>query len=232
MFEDVKRAIIVVAHPDDLETIMGGTAALLADRGIELIEALVTSGDIGASGDLPPDLTRHSLAATREAEALAAAADLGVRDVVFLGHPDGEVVPDLALRAEIAGLYRRYQPDTLFTFDPYWHGQAHPDHSAVGRAALDAYMPSKMPFYRPEQIREGLSVANIKQVYLFGGGSREEIIVDVSAYWERKVQATLRHVSQFPDPEGPLEWLRKWGSEIGARIGVPYAEAFIKMEVW
>ena len=232
MFEEVKRAIVVVAHPDDMETIMGGTVALLVDRGIEVVEVLVTSGDIGASGEIPPDLTRHHLAATREEETRAAAHALGVRQTVFLNRPDGEVVPDLALRADIARTYRQFQPDTLFTFDPWWHGQAHPDHTAVGRAAIDAYMPSKMPLYRPEQLAEGLTTADIKRVYLFGGSSQQDIIVDVTPYWERKIEAVLKHKSQFGEGSQAIEWLTKWSGEIGKLIEVPHAEAFASMAVW
>ena len=50
--------------------------------------------------------------------------------------------------------YRKWQPDTIFAFDPSWAGQIHPDHRAAGRAALDAFMPSKMRLYRPEQLVE------------------------------------------------------------------------------
>lgn len=232
MFEDVQHVMVVVAHPDDMETVLGGTMALLTDRGAYIVEVLVTNGDIGASGDLPPELTRVSLAAQRQAEARDAAAALGVHELVFLDRPDGEVVADLDLRADIARLYRQYQPDTLFTFDPWWHGQAHPDHTAVGRAAVEAYMPSKMPLYHPEQLVGGIQVANLKQVYLFGGSTIQDVIVDVTPYWDRKTRATLLHRSQFPDADKSLEWMNRWGSEIGTKIGVPYGEAFSKMTVW
>jgi LmbE family N-acetylglucosaminyl deacetylase len=137
--DEVRRVLVVAAHPDDLETACGGTVALLIRYGIEVSLLLGTDGDIGTH-DL--SFTRESLAATRRQETRNAAALLGLKEVIFLGHHDGELVADLALRAEIAGAYRRLQPDTIFTFDPFWAGQAHPDHTAAGRAAVDAYMPS------------------------------------------------------------------------------------------
>lgn len=231
MFDDVKRVLIVAAHADDMETIMGGTVAMLTERGVVVKQLLCTRGDIGASNPAP-DLTRDNLATMRQAEARAAAAELGVLDVEFLDHPDGELVADLTLRAEIARVYREFQPDTVFTFDPWWPGQAHPDHTATGRAAIDAYMPSKMPLYRPEQLTNGASVAQIKQVYLFGGSATADIVVDVTPYWERKLRATFLHTSQFAQPERATEWLVGWASETGKRIGVQYAEAFAKMNVW
>ncbi|MCX7668934.1 MAG: PIG-L family deacetylase, partial [Anaerolineae bacterium] len=135
-FGEVKRILVVAAHPDDLETACGGTVALLIARGVEVALLLCTDGDIGTH-DLT--FTRERLATTRREEALAGARVLGLSDVFFLGHPDGELVADLTLRAEVAGVYRRWQPDTVFTFDPFWAGQAHPDHTAAGRAAVDAY---------------------------------------------------------------------------------------------
>ena len=109
--------MVVAAHPDDLETACGGTMALLIASGIEVTLVLGTDGDIGTHD---PAMTRERLAATRREETLAAAQVLGLKDVVFLGRHDGELVADLALRAEVAHAYRRYQPDTVFTFDPYW----------------------------------------------------------------------------------------------------------------
>ncbi len=147
--DEIKRLLVVAAHPDDLETTSGGTLALLIERGVEVALLLGTDGDIGTHD---PAFTRETLAAVRRQETLAGAAALGIKDVFFLGHHDGELVADLALRAEVAGVYRRWQPDTIFTFDPAWGGQAHPDHIAAGRAAVDAYMPSKMELYHPEQL--------------------------------------------------------------------------------
>jgi len=132
---DIHRILVVAAHPDDLETTCGGTLALLIDTGVEVALLLATDGDIGTHD---VSYTRESLATVRREETLAGAHALGLKEVFFLGHHDGELVPDLRLRAEVAHVYRRWQPDTVFTFDPYWHGQAHPDHTAAGRAAVDA----------------------------------------------------------------------------------------------
>src|SRR5262245_45902028 len=134
-FNDVKRAIVVCAHGDDMETMMGGTAWMLAQREVELYEVVCTQGDIGSNEE---PWTRETLAAARREEARAGAQLLGFRDVATLDYHDGELVATLDLRAQLAGYYRKWQPDTLFTFDPWWVGQAHPDHTASGRAAIDA----------------------------------------------------------------------------------------------
>ena len=174
----------------------------------------------------------------RREETLAGAAALGIKEVFFLGHHDGELVADLALRAEVAGIYRRWQPDTIFTFDPAWGGQAHPDHIAAGRAAVDAYMPSKMELYHPEQLVNGVKVAgdrvaDVKRFFFFGGSNRAgEITIDISSVWERKIAATRCHLSQFGQKEEALEWLAAWNHETGKCCGLEYAEAFHPMQVW
>ncbi|MCU0509967.1 MAG: PIG-L family deacetylase [Anaerolineae bacterium] len=227
---DIKRLLVVAAHPDDLETTCGGTLALLVDAGVEVALLLCTDGDIGTH-DL--SYTRESLAATRREETLAGAQALGLKEVFFLGHHDGELVADLQLRAEVAGAYRRFLPDTIFTFDPYWHGQAHPDHNAAGRAAVDAYMPSKMELYHPEQLIDGVTVADVKRFFFFGGSERANAItVDISSAWERKVKATRCHVSQFGQREEALQWLEQWNRETGKCCGLEFAEAFTPMTVW
>lgn len=226
----VRRALVVAAHPDDLETACGGTVALLIQCGVEVALLLGTAGDIGTHDS---SFTRETLAAARQRETLEAARVLGLKEVIFLGHRDGELIADLALRAEFAGVYRRLQPDTIFTFDPFWPGQAHPDHTAAGRAAVDAYMPSKMELYHPEQLAGGIKVADVKRFFFFGGSNREgEITIDISSVWDVKVAATRCHVSQFGQKEEALQWLADWNHETGKCCGIEYAEAFHPMRVW
>lgn len=228
--DEVRRILVVAAHPDDLETSSGGTLALLIAQGAEVALLLGTDGDIGTHD---VSFTRETLAAARRQETLAGAQVLGLKEVFFLGHHDGELVADLALRAEVAGIYRRWQPDTVFTFDPFWAGQAHPDHTAAGRAAVDAYMPSKMELYHPEQLVDGVKVADVKRFFFFGGSNRAgEITIDISSAWATKLTATRCHVSQFGQKEEALQWLAAWNHETGKCCGLEYAEAFHPMQVW
>jgi LmbE family N-acetylglucosaminyl deacetylase len=164
-FDEVERLIVVAAHPDDLETMCGGTIALLAQRGIKIFSINCTWGDIGTQDR---SLTREALAETRLKETEAAADVLDLAATYNLGYHDGELVASLEVRAQLAYYYRLTQVDTLFTFDPYWTGQIHPDHLAAGQAALDAYMPSKMPLYHPEQLIEGqIDVGRLQRIFVF-----------------------------------------------------------------
>lgn len=229
-FDEAQRLIVVAAHPDDLETVCGGTVALLVERGVKIYSVNCTLGDIGAED---PTVIRPSLASTRLAETEEAARILGLEKTFNLGHHDGELLPGLELRAQLARLYRVTQADTLFTFDPFWAGQIHPDHRAAGQAALDAYMPSKMPLYRPEQLNEpDAQPGCLERVFLFSTDRDPEIYVDVSAVYETKVAASIAHRSQFPQGEENLEWMRERDGEQGKVINATYAESFKKMAVW
>ena len=229
-FAETKRLIVVAAHPDDLETMCGGTIYQLAQRGVEIFSVNCTLGDIGTND---ASQNRPSLAASRLQETEAAAQLLGICQTLNLGRPDGELLPDLQLRAEIARLYRLTQADTLLTFDPFWTGQIHPDHRAAGQAALDAYMPSKMPLYRPEQLNEAESALGcLAKVFVFSTDRDPDVVVDVTAVYPQKVAATIAHKSQFPNGEANLDWLKEIDGGIAQRIGVTYAEQFKQINVW
>jgi LmbE family N-acetylglucosaminyl deacetylase len=229
-FTDVQRLIVVAAHPDDLETICGGTVALLARRGVAIFSVNCTLGDIGTQDSAT---TRPAVATTRLLEAEEAARILGIEQVHSLGHHDGELEANLELRAQIARFYRVTQADTLFTFDPFWAGQVHPDHRAAGQAAIDAYMPAKMPLYRPEHLREpGAGLGVLQRVFLFSTDREPDVFVDVSSVYETKLAACLAHRSQFPKGIDGLQWLQGWDEERGKAIGAARAESFKRMTVW
>ena len=82
-----ERVLVVVAHPDDIDFGIAGTAAVLTAAGSQVTYALLTSGEAG----IPDDMDRGELAAMREREQRAAAAVVGVTDVRFLGQPDGHL---------------------------------------------------------------------------------------------------------------------------------------------
>ncbi len=229
-FEKTQRLIIVAAHPDDLETLCGGTTALLVNKGVKVFSVNCTLGDIGAQDS---NMVRPALATTRLAETDDAAQIIGIERTFNLGHHDGELLPDLNLRAQIARLYRITQADTLWTFDPYWTGQIHPDHRAAGQAALDAYMPSKMPLYRPEQLNEpDAGLGCLEQVFVFSTDRAPDVFIDISLIYESKLAACKAHRSQFPKGEKSLEWMKEIDRNQGMTIGASYAESFKRIRVW
>lgn len=201
------RVMALFAHPDDPEFFAGGTLAQWAEAGAELIYVLATSGDKGSS-DL--DMTPDRLIAIREEEQRHAAAIIGCHDVTFLNHCDGELTPSLELRRDLVRMIRLKQPHVVVTNDPttFWYDHRainHPDHRAIGEAALAAIFPTARDRLNyPEMEREGLLPHKVKQVYL-AGSSHPNVKVDISSTLERKLTALREHKSQIPDMDAMAE---------------------------
>ena len=185
----IKRALCIVAHPDDIEFYCAGAVLRLTGRGVPVAFLLATSGDKGTrDASLSPEV----VARTREAEQRAAAGLLGVADVEFLRHPDAELVETLELRAEFVAAIRRARPDLLLTFDPTPGYRYHPDHRVVGRVALDAAWPAaRDPLTFP-----ALGAPHeTAEAWCFGGPA-PDLEFDVGEGLERKIAARLEHRSQ------------------------------------
>jgi LmbE family N-acetylglucosaminyl deacetylase len=222
-----KRALVMVAHPDDAEFLCAGTVAKLCAQGWEVYYGLATSGDKGTKD---PDMTPERLAGIREEEQRAAARILGVRDVIFLRLPDGFVEDNFQLRGEIVRLIRRLKPDTVITWDGFRRGFNHNDHRNVGVATYDAVFPaSRDPLYYPEQIdEEGLEWHRVGEL-LLAGSDEPDYFVDISDYFDIKIEALLAHTSQVARDQPRDKWvetMRKRVTEGAETSGIAYAEAF------
>ncbi len=190
------RVMLVMAHPDDAEFSSAGTMAKWAASGMEIIYVIITSGDKGSDD---PSMTSEKLAETREAEQRAAAKALGVKDVIYLRHPDGGVEDTPELREKIVRLMRIHQPDTLVTMDPLRRYNQHRDHRMAGTVALDAAFPySRSHLYYPHHIAEGLKPCKIYEAYIAGAES-PNVDIDISETFDKKIQALRCHISQVPD---------------------------------
>lgn len=215
------RVMAIFAHPDDAEFICSGTVARFVASGYRAQYVLATSGDKGSDD---PNATPEQLAATREAEQCAAAAILGIEEVTFLRHHDGEVEVGISFRRELALVIRQGRPDVLLTFDPWQRYQIHPDHRAVGQTALDAVAAARDHMYYPEQLTEGLAAHRVHNVYLFAT-DQPNYYVDITTTIDKKIAALQAHTSQIRT-EGLAERIRLRSRMVGQEIGVEYAEAF------
>ncbi len=222
------RVLVVCAHPDDAEFGAAGTVAAWTKAGREVYYAIITRGDKG-SGD--PEMTSDKLAQIREREQREAAAVLGVKEVVFLGFKDGELVPDLTLRGAITRAIRQFRPHILISQDPtalFYNNRFinHPDHRAAGQAAVDAVYPTARDHLQfPEQLAEGLQPHKVLEVFLIQS-EQPDILVDISDTIDTKIAALQKHASQFEDPTALGERVRERAKELGEQGGMEYAEAF------
>lgn len=216
----------IAAHPHDIESWCAGTLARAIDAGATVRLLLLTSGDKGASD---PTANPAVIAQCRELEAQAAARRLGIAEVAFLRHPDGDLEDTRALRAELVSWIRRWRPAVVFTHDPEHPSPpyvSHRDHRVTGRVALDAIYPcARDPLSFPEQLTAGLTPHAVEAVWLFASVSAESYI-DINAGFERKLTARLAHVSQTPDPTTLRQSWRERAAAIGAPAGLDCAEAF------
>jgi LmbE family N-acetylglucosaminyl deacetylase len=196
---DVRRVLVVVAHPDDVDFGAAGTVARWVDAGLDVAYLLVTRGDAGGFDETP----RDRMPVLREAEQRAAAKAVGVEQVDFLdGYRDGTLTPSLDLRRDITRAIRRYRPDRILTSSPIrrWDriaGPGHPDHLAVGEATTCAIYPdARNPFAFPELLREeGLEPWVVREVW-YQGGPDPDHAVDVTATFPHKIAALAAHATQ------------------------------------
>jgi LmbE family N-acetylglucosaminyl deacetylase len=220
---EIQRVLVVNAHPDDVDFSAAGTIALWTDAGIEVTYCIVTDGDAGGHDKNVP---RSEIAPLRRAEQTAAAKHVGVLDLRFLGYPDGRVEATLALRRDLARVIRQVRPDRLLCPSPernYARLPAnHPDHRAVGSAALDAVYPdARNPFAFPDLLAdEGLEPWTVREVWLQGGPNPGHY-VDVTGTFPRKIAALRAHESQTGHMEGLEEFLRGWQTRAAAQGGLP-----------
>jgi LmbE family N-acetylglucosaminyl deacetylase len=227
---EIERALVVTAHPDDVDFGAAGTVAVLTDTGVEVTYCLVTDGDAGGFDE---GITRPEMARIRRDEQTAAAKEVGVEALHFLGHPDGRVVADLELRRDIARVIRQVRPDLVITQSPERNLDriyaSHPDHLAVGDAALCAVYPdARNPFAHPELLTEGLAAWTVREVWVMGT-PQPNGHVDVTDQLERKMRALLSHQSQHPDPAGMEQRVRAWMAATAEAAGLAdgrLAEAF------
>ena len=210
-WENSQKILVVLAHPDDPEFFCGATIARWTAAGHTVVYWLLTCGDKGAQD---PATNPDELCSLRVREQQAAAAVLGVKEVHFLGFPDGHLTPDLAVRRDVARIIRQERPDILVTCDPrtLFFGDNrvnHPDHRAAGQVVIDAAFPAAgNPLYFPELLHdEGLQPHNVKEIWA-SLTLDPTIKMDVTDLSETKIRALYEHKSQIGEPEKLAERMR------------------------
>jgi len=234
-------AMVIIAHADDAEFAAAGTVALWAREGWDVYYVVCTDGGSGGPDEATDvsSAARQRVIETRKKEQQAAAKVLGVKDVLFLGYPDGQLQPDLALRCNIVRLLRRYRPTRVIFQSPdrAWAptlrvGAYHSDHMAAGQATLAAIYPaSQNPWDFPELLEEeGLKPHKVSELYIMAAPV-VNYGVDITTTIETKLEALRAHESQVGNHIADLEQrLRFFSTEAGKRHGYAFAEEFHRVE--
>ncbi|MDO9443949.1 MAG: PIG-L deacetylase family protein [Dehalococcoidia bacterium] len=227
---ELRRAMVVAAHPDDADFGAAGTATLLARSGWEVRYVVVTDGSKGSDD---PAFTPETLVATRVEEQRAAAAILGVQSVRFLGFTDGELVYSRSLLGAITREIREFRPYAVYTHDPEPviiknAFVNHNDHRFSGLATVDAVYPTardRMNF--PEHLAEGLETHKVRELYLWGA-NEPTFDVDISDVVDTKIDALLAHTSQFKQEREVMKQMLDYWREPDGR----YLEQFRRVVMW
>ncbi len=142
------RALIVGAHPDDIEFGSGGTLAKWADAGTSLIFVILTDG---SKGSWDPSVSPKDLAILRESEQIQAAKVLSqTAEVEFMRCVDGELKHESTQVSRVCELIRKHRPGILIGHDPWKRYRLHPDHRNAGFIVTDALVAARDPLYLPD----------------------------------------------------------------------------------
>jgi len=206
----------IQAHADDIPLFCAGTIAKLVSEGYT--GYLIQTTNDEKCGPTP-SLGETILANEREVEELARA--LGLERVFHLGYRNHCMDGDspLELRARLVFLFRLLQVDTVFTFNPWGHGEENPDHWVTARAVEAASWMSGMDKDYPEHLAAGLSPHTVRERYYWVArhGQPYNRVVDISAHVETKIAAIAVNKAQGPGGnQGSL--LRRQLAERGLRL--------------
>jgi LmbE family N-acetylglucosaminyl deacetylase len=203
-----ERALVVMAHPDDME--YGGAAAVAAwtRAGKRVVYLMLTRGEAGIDS-MPPEET----ARVRTEEQLASAAIVGVDEVEFLDHPDGTLTDGLSLRRDIAAAIRRHRPEVVIavnhreTYAGIFLNMA--DHRVAGQATIDAVRDAANRWVFPDLREAGLEPWPGVRHLAVVASPQPTHAVDVTDTFDVGVASLRAHAAYLaglgnPDPEAFL----------------------------
>jgi LmbE family N-acetylglucosaminyl deacetylase len=222
-----QRALVVVAHPDDME--YGGAAAVArwTAEGKHVAYLLATRGEAGIDGMDPEEAT-----VVREGEQRESCRLVGVETLEWLDHPDGLVEYGLPLRRDIAGAIRRHRPELVVavnhreTYGPGVLNMA--DHRVVGQATIDAVRDAANRWLFRDLVDQAWS--GVRHVAVTGSPQPTHA-VDVTDTFDQGVESLRAHSAYLAglgdhplaDPEA---FLRQIAEMTGEQAGVSMAVAF------
>ena len=231
-----ERALVVTAHPDDVDFGAAGTVASWIAQGTRVTYCIVTDGD---AGGFDPAVPRSEIPRIRRAEQVAAGRILGVEDVRFLGYRDGELEVTQGLRRDISRVIREVRPERMLIQSPERNWAripaSHPDHMAAGEGAIFAIYPdARNPFAHPSLLQdEGLDAWTVHDVWVMGAPQPNHF-VDVTDQVELKLAALRAHESQTAHMDDLDERICGWmtmAAELAGLAQGRLAEAFLRATI-
>jgi bacillithiol biosynthesis deacetylase BshB1 len=219
--------LVMAVHPDDAELACSGTILKLVSEGKKVGILDFTAGELGTRGS----------AEIRLAEAADSAKILGLSVRENLGLRDGFFKNDEEHQLQIIKIIRKYQPEIVIANAIE---DRHPDH---GRAAALAYDAC---FYSGLRRIETFDEHNHSQVawrpknvfhYIQDRYIEPDFVIDVTKFWDQKLESIKAFKSQFFDPNSPepvsyissfdfLDFIEARSREMGHKIGSTHGEGY------
>ncbi|MCA1902942.1 MAG: bacillithiol biosynthesis deacetylase BshB1 [Candidatus Hydrogenedens sp.] len=214
------------AHPDDVELGIGGTLAKLIKQGLNVGIVDLTRGEMGSRGTVEERLE----------EAKNSASILGVSIRETLALPDTDIRINKEQKLPLIKIIRKYKPKMILATMP---DDRHPDHhnahflirEANYFAGVHSINTAQQPYRCPLLL----------YYYPYYEINTPDFIIDISDYYETKIEALNAYRSQFFNPNyvGPETFISTerflksiqdrclyWGS----KINVMYGETLYKKE--
>ncbi|GIO11653.1 bacillithiol biosynthesis deacetylase BshB1 [Cohnella xylanilytica] len=183
--------LVFAAHPDDAEIGMGGTIAKAIRAGQKVGLVDLTYAEMSSNGDVE----------TRQREAAAASAALGLTVRENLGLPDRGLRTDAEQVDKLVSAIRRHRPRVVFA--PYAIDR-HPDHTMCSRMAEEAVFNAKLRRYMPE---EPAWTADMLYFYFINDVHPPQLVVDITDVQETKMNALRAYRSQFEPFGSEADWV-------------------------
>jgi bacillithiol biosynthesis deacetylase BshB1 len=224
--------LVLSVHPDDAELGCGGTILKHIALGKKVGIVDLTQGELGTRGS----------AEIRAKEAQAAGKILGLAVRENLAIPDGFFENTKQYQLKVIEAIRKYQPEIIIT--NAYHDR-HPDHGRACNLVTDSVFLSglrKIETYADDKLQEPwraeLLLHFIQDVYI-----KPDIVVDITNYWDKKIESVNAYGSQFYNPEWEEEpqtyisspdfiaVVEARAREFGKTIHVKFAEGFTSRRI-
>ncbi len=219
--------LAIGAHPDDIELSASGTLFRHIDLGYSVALCDLTRGELGTRGSAA--LRMEEANRSRILFGIESRDNLMMRDG-FFEHSEENIL-------KIAGVIRKYRPEIVLANA---RSDRHPDHGRAAKLINDACfyaglvkIPTKdlsgnqqLP-WRPKAVYN----------YIQDRNTKADLVIDISAYMDKKIESIMAFSSQFFNPESKepvtpistmdfIEYIKAKNRSYARDIGVEYAEAF------
>ena len=220
--------LAIAAHPDDIEMTCAGTILALGAQGKTIAGVDLTRGELGTRGT--PEIRLQESIVGSKIMNLVARENMGFRDAFFRNDEEHQMA--------LISVIRQFQPEIVLTNTP---DDRHPDHGRAAELVVDACFYAGL-----RQIKtvgkdgQPQEAHRPKFVYHFiqDRSLKPDFVVDVTPYWNQKLEAIKAYKSQFFNPESDepqsyisgepfMKFLESRSREHGHMIGVEFGEGFI-----